>query len=421
MAADKLLNDLRNCQIDGSIIDPTHSDFENSRRVWNAMADRRPAVVVQARSVQDIEKVVRAAAEHGALLAIRGGGHSLPGLSTCDGGIMLSLSQMNSIVVDVPSLRAEAQGGALLGDLDRALVPSGFVVPAGVVSHTGVAGLTLGGGMGWLSRRLGLSIDSLIAADIVTADGRSRRVSATEEPDLFWAIRGGGGNFGVVTKFVFRMHPLGNVLIGSWVYRVAESVAVLRRYRELVAKAPRELSTGFNLTSTELLVTAIWSGGVQGAESAVAAFGKLGDPASGSIGGLPFLDLQRRSDDHMAWNRRYYAKGGYLKEVDDRAIERMVTDIASAPSPDADFYVLQLGGAIADIDDDATAYTGRAASHYWLVESGWDQQAHDDRFVGWSRKAAARLAEISMSGNYVNEQSDFGTDVRNGRLWRRQV
>ncbi len=324
---------------------------------------------------------------------------------------MLSLSQMNSIVVDVPSLRAEAQGGALLGDLDRAAAPSGFVVPAGVVSHTGVAGLTLGGGMGWLSRRLGLSIDSLIAADIVTADGRSRRVSATEEADLFWAIRGGGGNFGVVTKFVFRMHPLGDVLIGSWVYRVAESAAVLRRYRELVAKAPRELSSGFVLTSSELSMTAVWSGGVQAAEPAVAAFGKLGSPTSGKIGGVSFLDLQRRSDDRMAWNRRYYAKGGYLKEVDDRAIECMVNDIASAPSPDAEYYVLQLGGAVADIDDDATAYTGRAAGHYWIVESGWDQKANDDQFVGWSRKAAARLTEISMSGNYVNEQADFGKEV----------
>jgi FAD/FMN-containing dehydrogenase len=415
-----LLREFTQARMDGDVIDRDHPAYDKVRRVWNAMADRRPTIVVQARSGADVEKVVAVAAKHAALLAVRGGGHSIPGLSTCDDGIMLDLSLMNRVTVDGAASRVDVLGGALLGDLDVAGAPAGLVVPAGVVSHTGVAGLTLGGGMGWLSRRLGLTIDSLLAADIVTADGRLRHVDADTDPDLFWAIRGGGGNFGVVTKFTFRMHPLGRVLVGSWVYPVAESGAVLRRYRDLAARAPRELTTGFVLTSANLLMTALWSGVPGRAEAEVAPFGALGRPESASMGGVTFLDLQRRSDDRMAWNRRYYAKGGYLQEIDDRAVDRMVDCIADAPAPDAEFYVLQLGGAVGDVDDDATPYTGRAAGHYWLVESAWDHKADDERLVSWSRMAAARLAEISMRGNYVNEQADFGKEIALGAYGERK-
>lgn len=409
MDTSKIVRDLKSRHIDGEIIDAGHDDYDRARRVWNAMADRHPAVVVRASGVTDVEQVVTTAAEHGALLAVRGGGHSLPGLSTCDGGIVLDLSKMNAIEVDRSSLRATALGGALLGDLDEAGAPFGLVVPAGVVSHTGVGGLTLGGGMGWLSRRLGLTIDSLIAADIVTADGRARQVSA--EADLFWAIRGGGGNFGVVTKFVFRMHELGNVLIGSWMYPVAASPDVLMRYRELADRAPRELSSGFVLTSAGLLMTAICSGKAANAEAAVAPYGKLGKPDSGTMGNLSFFDLQRRSDERLAWNRRSYTKGGYLKEIDERAIHPMIDSISRAPSPDAEVYVLQLGGAVADIDDQATPYTGRTAGHFWIVQSAWESKGDDESFVAWNRRAAARLVDISMRGNYVNEQGDFGKEV----------
>jgi FAD/FMN-containing dehydrogenase len=411
MDAAQLVRDLKHAQVEGDIVDRDHAEYDKSRRVWNAMADRRPAAIVRARSVADVEKVVATAAGRGALLAVRGGGHSIPGLSTCDGGIVLDLSAMNAVAVDRSASRAEALGGALLGDLDRAAVPAGLVVPAGVVSHTGVAGLTLGGGMGWLSRRFGLTIDSLLAADIVTADGRSRRISAEAEPDLFWAIRGGGGNFGVVTRFVFQAHPLGQVLVGVWAYPAAEAGGVLRRFRELAAEAPRELTTNFTLTSEDLKITALWSGAAGGADATIARFGTLGRPKSATTGGMTFLELQRRSDDHMAWNRRFYSKGGYLQQVDDRAIACIVDCIASAPTPDVDVYVLQIGGAVCDVDDDATPYTGRAAGYYWIVSSVWDDKADDARHLAWSRMASGRMAEISMRGNYVNEQGDFGKDV----------
>jgi FAD/FMN-containing dehydrogenase len=409
-----LVRELYRVALDGDVVDRDHADYDRFRRVWNAVADRRPAVIVRARSVFDVEKVVAVAAEHGALLAVRGGGHSIPGLSTCDDGIVLDLSAMNAVVVDGAAGRADVLGGALLSDLDRAGARNGLVVPAGVVSHTGVAGLTLGGGMGWLSRRLGLTIDSLLAADIVTADGRSRRVSADAEPDLFWAIRGGGGNFGVATRFTFQTHPLGPVMVGHWAYPAVQSGAVLRRYCDLSANAPRELTTGIVLTSAQLLITALWSGSPDIGESAVAPFGAIGQPKSASIGDMTFWDLQRKSDDHFVWDRRYYAKGGYLLGINDRAIERMVDCIDSAPSPDAEFYLLQLGGAVSEIADDATPYTGRAAGYYWIVESGWDHQADDERFIAWSRMAGARLTEISMRGNYVNEQGDFGKEIALG-------
>ncbi|MDA0341076.1 MAG: FAD-binding oxidoreductase [Proteobacteria bacterium] len=369
-------------------------------------------------SVADVEKVVATAAEHASLLAVRGGGHSLPGLSTCDGGVVLDLSNMNAVTVDRSALSAEAWGGALLGDLDKASVPVGLVVPAGVVSHTGVAGLTLGGGMGWLSRRFGLTVDSLIAADIVTADGKARHVNSEAEPELFWAIRGGGGNFGVVTKFIFRTHELGTVLIGSWLYPVSSAASVLARYRDLAASAPRELSSGFIFTSAGLQMTAIWSGTTADAESQVVPFGGLGSPVEGSMGELSFLELQARFDEDLAWSRRYYTKGGFLKEIDDSAIERMVSGIDRAPSSAAEYYVLQLGGAVSDIADDAAPYTGRAAGHFWIAQAGWERPEDDTEFVGWTRTSAGRLSEISMQGNYVNEQADFGKEVALGAYGR---
>lgn len=406
-----MVSDLCQKCLDGEVAGRDHADYDRLRRVWNATADRQPAAIVRARSVGDVQKVVTAAAEHGVLLAVRGGGHSIPGLSTCDDGIVLDLSLMNSVQVDRRAARAEVQGGALLGDLDRATVPVGLVVPAGVVSHTGVAGLTLGGGMGWLSRHFGLTIDSLVGASIVTADGRSREVSAEAEPDLFWAIRGGGGNFGVVTKFTFKAHSLGPVLVGQWAYPAHEAGAALGRLRDLAAVAPRELTTGFVLTAEGLRVTVLWSGAPDHAESAVAPFGSLGRSAEAPLRSLNFLDLQSMTDERMAWNRRYYAKGGFLREVDDPAIELMVDSIVSAPTADAEFYVIQLGGAVRDIEDEATPYTGRAAGYYWIVESGWDEKDDDERLISWSKKAAARLAEVSLRGNYVNEQGDVGTHV----------
>ena len=366
MDATLLTRDFELARLDGPVIDRCHADYGRLRRVWNGMVDRRPAAIVRATSAKDVVKVVQIAAEREMLLAVRCGGHSFPGLSTCDDGIVLDLSLMKDIVVDPISRTAEVSGGALLGDLDAAGSPYGLVTPAGVVSHTGVAGLTLGGGMGWLSRRFGLTIDSLLGAEIVTADGRLVLTSSQEEPDLFWAIRGGGGNFGVVTKFKFGMHSLGTATVGRWIFPSSEAAAALQRYRECLVGAPRELTTAFVLTPANLRITAVWSGSMEGAETALAGFGALGHIDSSSIGGTTFLELQKASDERMAWGRRCYAKGGFLLDIGENTIKlvtiKLVTDaMISAPTADSEVYVLQLGGAVCDTDESDTPYVGRAA------------------------------------------------------------
>ena len=411
MESGRIAEDLAKAGIEGECLGPSHPECDRRRRVWNGLTDRRPAVIVRARIVADVVKTVQVAASNGALLAVRGGGHSLPGLSTCDGGIVLDLSLLNRVTVDPVKRVAEVSGGALLGDVDTAGAPFGLFVPAGVISHTGAGGLTLGGGMGWLSRRFGLTIDSLLAADIVTANGELMTVSANAEPDLFWAMRGGGGNFGVVTKFCFRMHQIGSVRAGDWAYPAREASGVLRQFRELAGSASRNVTTSFNLTAANLSITAFWSGPPEGAEAAISPFGKLSCEVSGSHGQTAFLEHQKRHDEIVSWGRRYYAKGGYLADIDDGVIACMNTAIATSPSSECEFYILQLGGAIGDIDDQATAYTGREAGYYWIAQPIWDDQALDAKCIAWGRIAAAQMAELSLAGNYVNEQADAGGDV----------
>jgi FAD/FMN-containing dehydrogenase len=397
--------------LDGALIERHDSDYARWRLVWNGMFDRRPALIVRARSVADVQRTIAVAGEARSLLAVRCGGHSLPGFSTCDDGIVLDLSSLNRVAVDAERQIAEVGGGALLGDVDRGTARYGLVAPAGVVSHTGAGGLTLGGGMGWLSRRLGLTVDSLLSAEVCLADGRVAHVSEASEPELFWGIRGGGGNFGVVTRFVFRLHELGPVLVGCWMYPASQMRTVLERYAELSALAPRQLSTAFTATAAAIRVTAFWSGSEKGAQAAVAPYGELGRPSSGSLGGVTFLDLQSRSDDHFCWGRRYYSKGGFFDAISAEALSLMTGSIAQAPAPDCEIYVLQLGGAVADVADRATAYTGRLAGYYWIVEPVWDDPADDARCLSWGRQTAAHLADLSMSGNYLNEQSDTGDDA----------
>jgi FAD/FMN-containing dehydrogenase len=390
------------------VVGRDHPDFDTARRVWNGLFDKRPAAVVRSRTTADVQATVRFAREHEVLLAVRGGGHSLPGLSTCDDGIVLDLSPMRAVVVDQAVCRATVEGGALLGDLDRAGEPFGLTTPAGVVGHTGVAGLTLGGGMGRLSRRSGLTIDSLEGAELVLADGRVLEVGPDTEPELFWGIRGGGGNFGVVTSFRFRMHELGEVIVGESAYPVAQAADVLDRYARLAAAAPRELATSFVLGPTGLAISIMRSGPSRSDTAGIEAFGQLGDPTSASVGPMGFVELQAAGDELMRWGQRVYSKGGFLADLDAAAIAAMTADLEAAPVPDAHVYVIQLGGAVGDVEESATAYTGRAAGYFWLVDAYWEDPALDAACLAWARAHAARLTAVSMAGNYVNEQGDAG-------------
>ena len=399
--------ELARANLDGTVIDRSHRDYDRLRRVYNAIIERTPGAIVQAVTASDVQKVVSIAADSGLPLAVRCGGHSFAGLGTCDDGIVCDLSRMNAVLVDPQTRTVEVDGGALLGDVDAAGEPHGLVTPAGVVSHTGVGGLTLGGGMGYLSRRFGLTIDNLIEADIVTADGRRSSINADEQPELFWAIRGGGGNFGVVTRFKFRMHELGPVSIRRWTHPAATTAETLMRYRDAAATVPRELTTAFIATSDELLLRAIRTGSIVGADAALERFafpGGIQDPKTD----MTFVELQRASDELLPWGRRYYSKGGFLAEMDDRVIGVIADSIKEMPVPGLEVYCLQLGGAVSDIDEGATAYSGRAGAFYWISQGVWDRPDDDERAIAWCRRTARRLGELSMSANYVNEQADTG-------------
>jgi FAD/FMN-containing dehydrogenase len=388
-----------------------HQDYDKYRRVWNGVVDRHPAAIVCPKSVDDVRRAVHAAAISGSLLAVRGGGHSFPGFSTCDQGLVLDLSEMKAISIDYEALTIDVEGGALLGDVDRATVPEGLVVPAGVVSHTGVAGLTLGGGMGWSSRKYGLTIDSLLGAEIVTAAGEVVWASVTSDPELFWGLRGGGGNFGVVTRFKFQMRPLGSIIVGQWKYAAADTRQALQTLRDRARAQPRDFTLNFTATTTGLSVTAVWSGDTSVAQAILSPFGALADRSVGRVEAVHYLSLQSRHDEEYAWSRRYYCKGGFWSDVTDEAIDSMIRSISDAPTPDSEISVLQLGGAVSDVSDEATAYTGRGAGYYWLAEPIWDASVDDDRCVVWGRGAGKSLSRFSIPGNYINEQADAGPGV----------
>ncbi|WP_431299964.1 FAD-binding oxidoreductase [Tabrizicola sp. BL-A-41-H6] len=395
----------------GHSVTPDHPQYDRLRRVWNGSFDRYPALILQARTTDDVCAAIRLAATQGKPFAVRGGGHSIPGFSTCDGGIVLDLSLMNTVSVDPAARVVTVGGGALLGQIDAAGAPHGLVTPAGVISHTGVGGLTLGGGMGWLSRRFGMTIDSLLGARMVTASGDIVDCSADLEPELFWGLRGGGGNFGVVTEFRFRMHDLGPVRMGNWRYPLASAATALRAYSDLARAARREVSTSFTLSSTALSLTAFASGNTAGTQDAVLPFGQLGVPADGGLMPLSYCDFQSRNDTGAPWGRRYYSRGGFLHDLDDAAIEAMVTAAATAPTEDSEIYVLQLGGAVADMAEDATAYSGRSAGYYWVANPVWDAVKDDTACLDWGRGSARQLMALSMETNYVNEQGDSGSAV----------
>jgi FAD/FMN-containing dehydrogenase len=260
--------------------------------------------------------------------------------------------------------------------------------------------------MGRISRAYGLTIDSLIGAEIVTAIGSVTWIDADSDPELFWGIRGGGGNFGVVTRFKFKLHQLGLVSVGQWSYPVASARRAIAVLGELAQQRPREFSVAFTLASLSLGVTAVWIGDSRHAERMLSPFGELAGAGEGTMGAMPFIELQSRNDVHFAWSRRYYAKGGFWRDISGEAVDAMVQQITTAPTPDSELYVTQLGGAVSDVPEDATAYSGRQAGYYWIAEPIWDNPADDERCIAWGRAAAEQMADPSIQANYINEQAD---------------
>ena len=409
----------------GAVISPNDAEYDEARRVWSALFDRRPALVVRPTNVADVAAAVRFGRETDLLIAVRGGGHGITGHATCDDGLVIDLSLMRGVTVDPVSRVARASGGALLAELDQAAQAHGLVCPVGTVGHTGVAGLTLGGGVGRLQRRYGLTLDNLEAVELVTADGRLVRASEQVEPDLFWAIRGAGPNFGVVTALEFRLHPFGPDLVrGIRIYRPSDALGAWHAFRHVLAAAPRELGLSFvvgravpaeeyeaDIAGGPIAVIAFTYLGTEG--DALAVLAGLGDgppPVMDTMGVHRYLDIQGTYDLAYAWGQRYYAYGAFADDLTDETIDALVNHAADGPG-DPGFTASAQGGAVADLPESATAFSGRSATFRTIAECVWEDAEDDDRAIDWSRRAMAIAEPDSINLRYVNEVFEDGTDL----------
>jgi FAD/FMN-containing dehydrogenase len=405
---------------EGEIVLPGSAGYDAARIVWNGIIDRRPAVVARCAGVEDVRRTVRFAREQELPLAVRCGGHSLAGFSTCDDGIVLDLSLMREVHVDPERRTARVAGGTLLSQLDAAAQAYGLVCPVGVVGHTGVAGLTLGGGMGRLQRHFGFSIDNLRSVELVTADDRVLTVSEDEEPELFWGIRGAGPNFGVVTSFEFELHELGPVVTQGFVDFPAErGHEIAARVREYLASAPDEVMVSFGVsTGTEedgvdlvgrpvVYVGATHSGSPDDAEDVLRPLRDLG-PVSDTFRQVPYLELQTSGDEDMAWGKRFYMKGAFLAELSDAFVDAAVEH---ATTPRGAVSLWAQGGAISRVPEDAMAFTGREAAFWIGVEAEWDDAAEDEALIDWGRSTMAAFEPFTAAGHYVNDVIETGRDV----------
>ena len=398
---------------DGEIVLPHDPGYDQARAVWNGMADRRPALVVRPTHVDDVVSALRFAREEELLVAVRCGGHSIPGLSTCDEGIVIDLSRMRNVQVDPERRVARISGGSLLGDLDDAAQKHGLVCPVGVVSHTGVAGLTLGGGMGRLQRKHGLTIDNLLAVDLVTADGRLVRVSEEEQPELFWGLRGAGANFGIATSFEFRLHPLEHAITyGTVVHPPERAPELASLWRELAQNGPDELFLSFGVTNGgEAYLTVLHSGSPDQAERDLAVVRAFGQPTSDSIKAMPYLETQHLADESQDWGHRFYMKSAFLPALTDGVVDVLVEHAPRGPAgSECGFSTWAWGRRIADVPEDGTAFTGRGAAAWLAAEAMWDDPDLDRECREWARDALDDLAPFSSDGRYVNDVAEVGAD-----------
>jgi FAD/FMN-containing dehydrogenase len=403
----------------GVLLRPSDDDYEEAHKVWNGMTARRPGLIARCLDVNDVQHAVRRAAELGVLTAIRCGGHSLAGFSTCDGGLVIDLINMRQVSVDPVRRRAQAAGGCLLRSIDRKTQEAGLVFPAGVVSHTGASGLILGGGTGWLTRRFGLSCDNIEGFTLVTADGSLVRAHENENPELYWALRGGGGNFGVVTEFELKLHPLSSVLLVEGLTSDSEIPTLLQRWRELMPGAPHDLKWNINLRlaphSAHIPLD------LRGRAVAGNALVWTGDPASAdrclnpalslcrkdSINSrvLSFLDLQTMADADFPHGRRYYTKSGYFNDLDDETIGRLIAATEAIPSAETQIELAYLGGAAGQIAPHETAFGDRSAPFVLTLLANWTHPSDDPRHIAWVRQTFQDLRPKMKPGVYVNFMS----------------
>jgi FAD/FMN-containing dehydrogenase len=404
------------------LLGPADTGYDEARRVWNGAIDRRPAIIARCTSPADVAAAVRLARERDLPLAVRGGGHSIGGMSVCDGGLVVDLSPMREIAVDPHARTARAGGGVLWGELDAATQAHGLATVGGIVTHTGIAGLTLGGGIGWLMRRHGAVVDNLLAADVVTVDGEVIRAAEDDRPELFWGLRGGGGNFGIVTSFEYRLHEIGpTVLAGPMYFALEDAPEVLRFYRDFAADAPDQLTTIVNLRPAPplplipedlhgcpvLMVGVCYAGPLDRGEALLRPLRSFGRPVVDAIGPRPYTELQRLFDPTVPHGWHYHWKTCELPPLEDAAIDTLCEQAARITSPRSYIIVFQLGGAVSRVAADATAFTQRDAAHNVNINAVWlpdDPEA--ERHVRWAREAFAALAPAARGRSYVNFLAD---------------
>jgi FAD/FMN-containing dehydrogenase len=371
------------------------------------MIDHRPKLIVRCASVGDVVTAVRAARERDLEIGVRCGGHNIAGLAVPDGGLMIDLTRMGSVAVDPVTRRALVQGGAMLGALDRASQRFGLATTAGNVSHTGVGGLTLGGGMGWLARQHGLACDNVVSCTVVTADGDVVRASADEHPDLFWGLRGGGGNFGIVVGFEFRLHPVGTrTLVAELTFPLDRAAAALRGWRDLAVEAARPATLTAEISGDAVTLGYVWAGDPEAGRAMLPTLRSVGVPSGEIVRELSYLTLQSRDDSIEGHAYRRYWKGHYLSGLSDGAIGALLDrDPADATLPGVSLQAY--GGAIADVDDEATAFSHRGTRFEYVAAVKWSDPGEDSMRMGAARREAARLDPFA-AGAYVNALSDEG-------------
>ncbi len=392
-------------RLDGQLLRPGDAGYDRCRSVWNAMVDRRPRMIVRCASVDDVVVAVRAARDLDLEIGVRCGGHSILGLAVPDDGLMIDLTPLAAVDVDPARRTARVQGGALLSALDAATQRHGLATTAGNVSHTGVGGLTLGGGMGWLARRCGLTCDNVIAFEVVTADGDVCRATEQENSELFWGLRGGGGNFGIVTEFVFRLHPVGTRALSVELDFPAEVGAeVLAGWRDLAPSAPRQATFTANVGGGVATVGYVWVGDPDEGRHVATRLRSLGRPTAERIEALSYLQLQTRDDSIEGHALRRYWKGHYFRDLPDAAL-----DAVMAHDPAISVSLQGYGGAIAEVPDDATAFGHRDAAFEYVAAARWTDPAEDGDRIAQARDCAALLSPFA-SGAYVNALSDEGDD-----------
>lgn len=410
----------------GRVVLPSDESYDGVRQVFNGMIDRRPALIARCADTQDVVRSVRFAREHEMLVSVRGGGHSVAGHGVCEGGLMIDLSLMKGVGVDAERRVAMARPGVRLGEFVRETERYGLVSPTGTVSDTGLAGLTLGGGYGYLSGRYGLALDNLLAAEVVTADGRVLRASAGEHPDLYWALRGGSGNFGVVTRFELALHPLERVLGGMLVHPFERAGEVLRLYREVAAGAPDELTAYAALVTGPdggqvVALLLCYCGPLERGERLLAPVRAYGPPLADLIRPMRYSEMNSLIDEANPPGMQNYWKGNLLRELGDGAIDAIVEHAARVPSPRSVVLIDHLHGAASRVPPDATAFAHRHARHDVMTMSMWDDPADAEVNIAWTRGVSAAIEPFASGSVYVNGTYEQRPFAAYGENYRRLV